>query len=104
MGTNDSIDSAAAHRHQPPPTATRVTAQPPGRPPDGDAGSTHRASRSSADTSRASLPPQPRCVSPKLLASRSEEHPSELQSLMRISYDVFFLKKKIQRVSYASTI
>src|SRR3546814_2741756 len=25
---------------------------------------------------------------------RSEEHPSELQSLMRISYDVFFLKKK----------
>src|SRR3546814_8671947 len=25
---------------------------------------------------------------------RSEEHPSELQSLMRISYDVFCLKKK----------
>src|SRR3546814_6071276 len=25
---------------------------------------------------------------------RSEEHPSELQSLMRNSYDVFFLKKK----------
>src|SRR3546814_1612870 len=25
---------------------------------------------------------------------RSEEHTSELQSLMRISYDVFFLKKK----------
>src|SRR3546814_1007909 len=25
--------------------------------------------------------------------SRSEEHPSELQSLMRISYDVFTLKK-----------
>src|SRR3546814_1557451 len=25
---------------------------------------------------------------------RSEEHPSELQSLMRISYAVFFLKKK----------
>src|SRR3546814_8252697 len=28
-------------------------------------------------------------------ASRSEEHTSELQSLMRISYDVFCLKKKI---------
>src|SRR3546814_11133403 len=28
---------------------------------------------------------------------RSEEHPSELQSLMRISYAVFCLKKKITR-------
>src|SRR3546814_7559534 len=28
------------------------------------------------------------------MASRSEEHTSELQSLMRISYDVFCLKKK----------
>src|SRR3546814_6837002 len=28
------------------------------------------------------------------LALRSEEHTSELQSLMRISYAVFFLKKK----------
>src|SRR3546814_9849021 len=27
-------------------------------------------------------------------ATRSEEHTSELQSLMRISYAVFFLKKK----------
>src|SRR3546814_5788774 len=31
----------------------------------------------------------------KFLASRSEEHTSELQSLMRISYAVFCLKKKI---------
>src|SRR3546814_3185903 len=30
------------------------------------------------------------------LASRSEEHTSELQSLMRISYAVFCLKKKIK--------
>src|SRR3546814_5424946 len=30
------------------------------------------------------------------LADRSEEHTSELQSLMRISYAVFCLKKKIQ--------
>src|SRR3546814_6443725 len=29
--------------------------------------------------------------------SRSEEHTSELQSLMRISYDVFCLKKKKKR-------
>src|SRR3546814_5739933 len=32
---------------------------------------------------------------PFLLAARSEEHTSELQSLMRISYAVFCLKKKI---------
>src|SRR3546814_9685837 len=31
-----------------------------------------------------------------LLATRSEEHTSELQSLMRISYAVFCLKKKKQ--------
>src|SRR3546814_5853675 len=30
--------------------------------------------------------------------SRSEEHTSELQSLMRISYAVFCLKKKIQAI------
>src|SRR3546814_6894171 len=30
----------------------------------------------------------------KLLSRRSEEHTSELQSLMRISYAVFCLKKK----------
>src|SRR3546814_6511140 len=35
---------------------------------------------------------QPRCR--RNLAIRSEEHTSELQSLMRISYAVFCLKKK----------
>src|SRR3546814_2472866 len=38
---------------------------------------------------------------------RSEEHTSELQSLMRISYDVFCLKKKktnIQRKTYMKHI
>src|SRR3546814_1751524 len=33
-------------------------------------------------------------TSPVALATRSEEHTSELQSLMRISYAVFCLKKK----------
>src|SRR3546814_1788374 len=33
-----------------------------------------------------------------LLLLRSEEHTSELQSLMRISYAVFCLKKKITRI------
>src|SRR3546814_9268740 len=32
----------------------------------------------------------------EVLVARSEEHTSELQSLMRISYAVFCLKKKIQ--------
>src|SRR3546814_7140757 len=35
---------------------------------------------------------------------RSEEHTSELQSLMRISYAVFCLKKKIHKVTITHTI
>src|SRR3546814_9901549 len=35
--------------------------------------------------------------------TRSEEHTSELQSLMRISYAVFCLKKKIQLHSYRTS-
>src|SRR3546814_6931037 len=38
-------------------------------------------------------PPASACAAVKGMA-RSEEHTSELQSLMRISYAVFFLKKK----------
>src|SRR3546814_9442721 len=34
------------------------------------------------------------CAKPELANVRSEEHTSELQSLMRISYAVFCLKKK----------
>src|SRR3546814_5903532 len=37
------------------------------------------------------------------IVSRSEEHTSELQSLMRISYAVFCLKKKKQTVVIAIT-
>src|SRR3546814_6233933 len=43
------------------------------------------------DFLRSSLVPSPR---PVIEASRSEEHTSELQSLMRISYAVFCLTKK----------
>src|SRR3546814_3644408 len=35
-----------------------------------------------------------RCLKPSVLATRSEEHTSELQSLMRTSYAVFCMKKK----------
>src|SRR3546814_5205929 len=37
---------------------------------------------------------EPRRVGQPLVSRRSEEHTSELQSLMRISYAVFCLKKK----------
>src|SRR3546814_6794376 len=36
---------------------------------------------------------------PSALTARSEEHTSELQSLMRISYAVFCLKKKIKNTT-----
>src|SRR3546814_8672007 len=38
-------------------------------------------------------------VRPSFCVRRSEEHTSELQSLMRISYAVFCLKKKKQKTS-----
>src|SRR3546814_9686873 len=58
--------------------------------------------------SKRRFPCPPQCLHPAGVA-RSEEHTSELQSLMRISYAVFCLKKKnnptrIQHVSlYATT-
>src|SRR3546814_5824084 len=39
----------------------------------------------------------------RLLRSRSEEHTSELQSLMRISYAVFCLKKKTHNNNHTTT-
>src|SRR3546814_5435338 len=38
-----------------------------------------------------------------LLSSKSEEHTSELQSLMRISYAVFCLKKNKKKSFYTNT-
>src|SRR3546814_9733567 len=57
---------------------------------------------------RSILRPAPTAGPAGLIARRSEEHTSELQSLMRISYAVFCLKKKkkkkhkkVQHVIYA---
>src|SRR3546814_7028110 len=50
--------------------------------------------RRSPPTSPGPEYPEPEVSKPP--AGRSEEHTSELQSLMRISYAVFFLKKKTQ--------
>src|SRR3546814_3671906 len=54
-----------------------------GRSSDGDCAPS-RSTRYCSANSRSTSPPSP----------RSEEHTSELQSLMRISYAVFCLKKK----------
>src|SRR3546814_9165955 len=43
---------------------------------------------------RAARRPPPPALGQRTAAGRSEEHTSELQSLMRISYAVFCLKKK----------
>src|SRR3546814_7466423 len=51
-----------------------------------------RRSRPEADMVR--LPPDPRAAQGLNKTGRSEEHTSELQSLMRISYAVFCWKKK----------
>src|SRR3546814_3730226 len=52
------------------------------------------------DRSHADQRPDPRLVhEPDISGSRSEEHTSELQSLMRIAYAVFCLKKK-QNITY----
>src|SRR3546814_4658270 len=45
----------------------------------------------------------PRAGPPLPIVPRSEEHTSELQSLMRISYAVFCLKKKQQTSLMSST-
>src|SRR3546814_7905733 len=42
------------------------------------------------------------CHGAKLEGQRSEEHTSELQSLMRISYAVFCLKKKKKKINRES--
>src|SRR3546814_7565103 len=50
----------------------------------------------------ASVHPDALDSSTLLLLGRSEEHTSELQSLMRISYAVFCLKKKTHKNTYTT--
>src|SRR3546814_5358521 len=71
--------------------------------------SRHRRAAVAARRARSAAPVPPyRTSGPDELAAgarpfRSEEHTSELQSLMRISYAVFCLKKKKKRDSYELT-
>src|SRR3546814_2532583 len=53
-----------------------------------------RRRASGRQVSRGRLDPDHRAADPLVERGRSEEHTSELQSLMRISYAVFCLKKK----------
>src|SRR3546814_10832002 len=58
--------------------------------------SLHRALTSPSDDARRAVLSHARIYQPYCW-QRSEEHTSELQSLMRISYAVFCLKKKINK-------
>src|SRR3546814_9267436 len=68
------------------------------------------AARPEASSAPAEAPPRrtgkPRSASPAPIAARqrSEEHTSELQSLMRISYAVFCLNKKISTCPQTSQL
>src|SRR3546814_238456 len=67
--------------------ATYLSAPPPPARPDFDDDPRAAGFRAKAATRRCE-------IDNRLAASRSEEHTSELQSLMRTSYDVFCLTKK----------
>src|SRR3546814_10597474 len=62
--------------------------------------------QSSASSDHGAAQPRQRSLMAHAPRSRSEEHTSELQSLMRISYAVFCLKKKNQhrRISHYTHI
>src|SRR3546814_7134667 len=51
-----------------------------------------------SDPNPPTIPSKPILIEPAEYESRSEEHTSELQSLMRISYAVFCLKKKKKNI------
>src|SRR3546814_4150611 len=55
-------------------------------------------------TQNARRPVRTACRTRTYTGRRSEEHTSELQSLMRISYAVFCLKKKIKQIYYMNNI
>src|SRR3546814_2751238 len=61
-----------------------------------------RATSSGSPAATASLRSSPPTTTRCADRSRSEEHTSELQSLMRISYAVFCLKKKKQKTHHTT--
>src|SRR3546814_6339023 len=84
---------------QPPQRAAhRPTSLPPRPKRAQSASARHCALQASATVQRHKAPPSTQLPAQQHRhpPQRSEEHTSELQSLMRISYAVFCLKKKIQ--------
>src|SRR3546814_6500883 len=67
------------------------------------AASPRKASRSSMQLAKSGLSDRNWIDRPCTASARSEEHTSELQSLMRISYAVFCLKKKKQKTNHNQT-
>src|SRR3546814_2152967 len=65
------------------------------------AGSARRDRRCTSPASRTKVAPPATPCSPR---RRSEEHTSELQSLMRISYAVFCLKKKKHKMNFGQQL
>src|SRR3546814_9332410 len=53
-----------------------------------------------SESTKSTMQPRTRSMLTGSTTSRSEEHTSELQSLMRISYAVFCLKKKKHHLKY----
>src|SRR3546814_5520374 len=80
--TRDGFDRIAGAKQERRPIATGAQAR--------STAQTASPSSSAASVKEADINPQPT----RLRMGRSEEHTSELQSLMRISYAVFCLKKK----------
>src|SRR3546814_9042604 len=68
-------------------------------PPTRDTSATATRAPAAAATLAARIPPEPAPITKR----RSEEHTSELQSLMRTSYAVFCLKKKKQTLFLTDT-
>src|SRR3546814_5517061 len=105
------MTSGPARRSRAPPSRTVSTAR-------REAGRSHRTTSLSSPSSpsdgeprgaeRPAGQPGDRCLAAGPAGgdpgreSRSEEHTSELQSLMRISYAVFCLKKKKNKENYTS--
>src|SRR3546814_5764628 len=66
-------------------------------------GEPHRGARDVVNAERAAAAESLDPLVIAIAGARSEEHTSELQSLMRISYAVFCLKKKIKKTILEAT-
>src|SRR3546814_9790206 len=86
-----SLSGHSAIRHQPDQAAHPAHPQPDRAPPDRGA---ERARTTAPAAAHARRVPSARPTRFLRIRARSEEHTSELQSLMRISYAVFCLKNK----------